>query len=166
MKKKIFITNGMARSGKDTFAKFMNEFVPTKKYSSIDVVKEYMRLLGIEGEKTESYRKLLSDMKYALSNYDDIPFKSIQKEIDKFLNSDDQVMLIDIREPKEIERACKEFGAKSIFIVNNRVKNVTSNSADANVYNYNYDYIIENNGTLDDFKNETKKFYVSNVMEG
>lgn len=166
MKKKIFITNGMARSGKDTFAKFMNELVPTKKYSSIDVVKEYMRLLGIEGEKTEKYRKLLSDMKYALSNYDDIPFKSIQKEIDKFLNSDDQVMLIDIREPKEIERACKEFGAKSIFIVNSRVKNITSNSADANVYNYNYDYIIENNGTLDEFKNETKKFYVNNIMEG
>lgn len=165
MKKKIFITNGMARSGKDTFAKFMNELIPTKKYSSIDVVKEYMSLLGIEGEKTEKYRKLLSDMKYALSNYDDIPFKSIQKEIDKFLNSDDQVMLIDIREPKEIKRACKEFGAKSIFIVNSRVKNITSNSADANVYNYNYDYIIENNGTLDEFKNETKKFYANNIME-
>ena len=38
--KQIFITNGMARCGKDTFAKYLNEIIPTLKYSSIDKVKE------------------------------------------------------------------------------------------------------------------------------
>ena len=44
MHKYIFVTNGMARSGKDTFAALMNEFVPTKKYSSIDYIKEIVWL--------------------------------------------------------------------------------------------------------------------------
>ena len=30
----------MARSGKDTFAEYLNDFVPTLKYSSIDKVKD------------------------------------------------------------------------------------------------------------------------------
>ena len=165
--KKIFVTNGMARCGKDTFAKFMNEIVPTKKYSSINIVKEYMRRIDIVSEKTEKYRKLLCDMKNALTEYDDIPFKNVKSEILKFQkDSEHEVMLIDIREPDEIEKVCKEFGAKSILIKNDNIKMVTSNSADANVYNYNYDYIIENNGTLDELKEETKKFYVNNIMEG
>ena len=45
MNKYIFVTNGMARSGKDTFAALMNEFVPTKKYSSIESERERLSLL-------------------------------------------------------------------------------------------------------------------------
>ena len=45
MNKYIFVTNGMARSGKDTFAVLMNEFVPTKKYSSIESERERLSLL-------------------------------------------------------------------------------------------------------------------------
>lgn len=48
MNKRIFITNGMARCGKDTFAKFLNEITPTMKYSSIDKVKDIARLCGWE----------------------------------------------------------------------------------------------------------------------
>ena len=58
-------------------------------------------------------------------------------------------MLIDIREPEEIARAVKEFGAETILIRNPNVEKVKSNHADANVENYNYDYIIENDGTLE-----------------
>ena len=38
---------------------------------------------------------------------------------------------------------------------------VTSNSSDANVENYNYDYYVENNGTLDDFRDSVRTFYLS-----
>ena len=61
--KKIFITNGMARCGKDTFAKFLNELIPTMKYSSIDKVKDIAYLCGWDGGKTERDRKFLSDLK-------------------------------------------------------------------------------------------------------
>ena len=38
--------------------------------------------------------------------------------------------------------------------------------ADANVYNYTYDYVIQNNGTLDEFKNNVKIFYENIIKEG
>lgn len=94
----------MARSGKDTFAALMNEFVPTKKYSSIDYIKEIAKLCGWNGQKNEKSRKFLSDLKVLTSQYNDLPFKRIQNQIDEF-NKDEKynVLLIDIREPEEIK---------------------------------------------------------------
>ena len=162
MNKQIFITNGMARCGKDTFAKLLNEITPTMKYSSIDRVKDIARLCGWEGGKTERDRKFLSDLKWLTTDYSDMTFKEIKKKVEKFMSDKTyEVMLIDIREPEEIERAKVVFGAKTILIENNRVKHISSNMADANVYNYKYDYKIQNNGTLEEFKENIEKFYRS-----
>ena len=49
MQKKIFITNGMARCGKDTFAEILNRYVPTLKVSSIDQVKQIAETWSIDG---------------------------------------------------------------------------------------------------------------------
>ena len=57
MNKHIFITNGMARSGKDTFAAFLNEFIPTMKISSIDKMKEIAVQCGWDWKKEEKDRK-------------------------------------------------------------------------------------------------------------
>jgi hypothetical protein len=76
-------------------------------------------------------------------------------------NEYDEVLIIDIREPEEIERAKNEFGAETILITNNRVAPITSNMADANVNNYNYDYVVENNGTLDEFRETVYTFIVN-----
>ena len=69
-----------------------------------------------------------------------------------------RVVLMDIREPEEIERAKKEFDAKTILILNDRVPHILSNMADANVFNYEYDFVIENNGTLEEFEEAVKSF--------
>lgn len=165
MIKQIFITNGMARCGKDTFAKILNEFTPTLKYSSIDCVKNIARKCKWKGGKSEKDRKFLSDLKMLLSQYNDLPFSDVKEVVDFFLISNfyHNVLIIDIREPEEIERAKKEFGAKTILIKNDNVKSITSNPADAGVYNYNYDYIIENNGTLDEFKKKIKQFFITTI---
>ena len=47
---------------------------------------------------------------------------------------------------------------KTILITNKNVPNITSNDADAGVFNYKYDYYIENNGTLDDLKDTALSF--------
>lgn len=162
--KKIFITNGMARCGKDTFSEFLNEYIPTTRYSSIDVIKEIARKCGWDGSKRERDRKFLSDLKVLTSEYNSLSFISIKNKIGEFLNDQShEVMLIDIREPKEIDRVSKEFEAKTILIKNDRVKNITSNMADKNVFNYEYDYQIENNGTLEEFREVVKKF-AENIM--
>ena len=162
MKKRIYITNGMARCGKDTFAAFLNEFIPTLKYSSIDRVKEIAKMCGWDGGKTERDRKFLSDLKMLTSAYSDMPFNAIANKVVEFLEDDKhQVMLIDIREPEEIQKAKELLGANTILIANNRVEHISSNVADANVFNYTYDYVVENNGTLDEFRENVRKFYES-----
>ena len=129
--KQIFITNGMARCGKDTFAKYLNEIIPTLKYSSIDKVKEIAKLCGWDGvSKTEKDRKFLSDLKLLTTGYSNMPFESIRSKVTEFLNDDTyEIMLIDIREPNEIDKAKNTFKAKTILIENNNIKlNKKSNS--------------------------------------
>ena len=165
MNKYIFITNGMARSGKDTFAALMNELVPTKKYSSIDYIKYIAKLCGWNGQKDEKSRKFLSDLKVLTSQFNDLSFNEIQEEIKKFNNDNIyKVLLVDIREPQEIERLCETNNSiKTILIRRDSVKNITSNMADAGVFNYNYDFVIENNGTIDELKSNVEKFVKENI---
>ena len=167
MNKYIFITNGMARSGKDTFAQILNKYVPTLKISSIDKIKYIAGCCGWNGEKDEKSRKLLSDLKMLLTEYNDLPFKTIYDSVYHFRKGTlHNVLLIDIREPAEIERAKMEFGASTILIRRNSCKNITSNPADANVFDYDYDYIIDNNGTLDDFEGQVLKFALDTGLIG
>jgi hypothetical protein len=74
--------------------------------------------------------------------------------------SDDDFLFIHIREPEEIERAKKTFGAKTLLIKRQGHKNITSNDSDANVDNYNYDYIITNS-SLESLEEEAKNFIQS-----
>lgn len=150
--KKFYITNGSGTSGKDTFAKMLSKYITVHKYSSINLVKAMLRFVGVDTEqKTEELRLLLSDMKDRLTKYDDIPFKDVSEVVDNFKNNHitSEVLLIDIREPEEIARAVEVFGAETILIENPNVEKIKSNHADANVNNYNYDYIIKNDGTLE-----------------
>lgn len=165
MHKQILITNGMARSGKDTFAKYLGYLIPTYKYSSIDKVKEIARYCGWDGGKEEKDRKFLSDLKVLTSEYCDMPFKDIAKRIGWFREVNDyyEILIIDIREPEEIERAKREFDVKTVFIENNRVEHIISNMADAGVFNYTYDYTIQNNGTLSEFMDNIERFAVKEL---
>ena len=159
MEKHIYITNGVARCGKDTFAKLLNEFVPTIKYSSIDKIKSIAKECGWNGGKNEKDRKFLSDLKCLTSEYSDLPFRDISRIVNDFRSAEAfKVLLIDMREPDEIARAKQEFGAETILIVNQNIPHITSNMADKNVYNYNYDWVIRNNGTINDFRETVKKF--------
>lgn len=166
--KKIYVTNGSATNGKDTFAEMMGKYIHTYKYSSINLVKEMLEIAGIDRkEKTEEYRLLCSDLKDRLTKYDDIPFKDVASIVTDFKNDliDAKVLLIDIREPEEIARAVEKFGAKTILVRNPNAKKVKSNHADRDVENYNYDYIIKNDGTLEQLE-KVAKLFVCDVICG
>lgn len=154
MHKSIFIINGPATAGKDTFVSMISSIVPTVNYSSVQVVKEAAALLGWAGGKSEKDRKFLSDMKYLCSEYSDAPYKSMEKKIYEFLEDEIHEMLfLHIRERAEIERMVKEYPMiKTILVTRSGVAPIMSNSADAQVYDWNYDYVIENSGTLGDLK--------------
>lgn len=156
--KKIFILNGSGGVGKDTFVNLVSNYIPTIHFSSVTKVKEIAKAIGWDGGKTEKDRKFLSDLKILCTEYNNMPFNSMKEMVDKFLNGDANALFIDIREPNEIEIAKKAFNAETVLVKRDSVVHITSNMADANVYNYQYDHIIENNGSIKDLDNTAKKF--------
>lgn len=158
--KMIFIVNGKPRAGKDTFAQILNEYMDVYKYSSVTKVKEIAKQCGWSGAKEERDRKFLHELKMLTSAYSDMSYNDVLDKIRKFERGelDADVFVVDIREPEEIDRLVKVTNAFTIFIENNRVPSITSNSADANVENYRYDFVIQNNGTLEDFEGNIKLF--------
>ena len=121
--KQVIITNGSGGCGKDTFATFMANHVTTTKYSSIDFFKLLAKLGGMGEKKGEKERKLLSTIKQAFIDYNDLPFYHTSKVIEDFLKEDNDiadVLLIDIREPEEIHKIVQKYpNVITVLIINN-----------------------------------------------
>lgn len=149
MLKPIVIINGTGGSGKDTFVEYVSKYARTMNFSSIDKVKEVARVIGWNGQKTERDRKFLSDLKKLTTEYNDMAFNSTINAVSDFLNSDYEILFIHIREPEEIERAVKAFGAKTLLIKREGLSNIETNYSDASVDNYPYDDIIFNTTLLE-----------------
>lgn len=159
--KNIFIINGMGGSGKNTFVDCINEVVPTLHISIVDPVKEIASTLGWTGNKSDADRKFLYELKQALDNYKDSNYGWIREQVelfDKGKLAPYKVLCIDMREEHQVERARKDFGAKIVLVKRSGVKDITTNPADANVYKINYDITVDNSGSLDELKEEAKKF--------
>lgn len=124
MNKQIFIINGSGGVGKDTFVDLvsielndiMKRFHTVINFSSVDKLKQIAKEIGWNGEKTEKDRKFLSDLKELTSQYCDMSFQSMTEKVNEFMSDENSIFLfLHIREPEEIARAVKEFGAKTIF---------------------------------------------------
>ncbi len=160
MNKKIIVINGSGGVGKDTFVEFCSEFVKVKNISSVDKVKEAAEILvGWNGEKNDRSRKLLVDLKQLSIAYNDYPITYIKNEVNDFLaNSDQQIMFVHIREISEIKKVKEILNAKTLLITSSRVEKILTNQSDANVDQYEYDVYIENDGTLEEFRQKAKQF--------
>lgn len=159
MEKNIIIINGTGGAGKDTFVNFCSEATGVLNVSTVDKVKEAAKILvGWNGEKDEVSRKLLVDLKQLSIDYNDAPTKYICNMAEKFKKSNDKLMFVHIREAVEIEKTKKLLNAKTLLINNPRVKLITSNDSDGKVNEYNYDYYIINDGTLEDLRNKAFEF--------
>ena len=165
--KLIIIVNGKPRAGKDTFALLLNKCEPVYKDSIIDKVKAMALDCGWKGGKTEKDRKFLSDLKKLTTDYSDMSYNDVIDKATEFYCDEikERILLIDMREAEDIDRAKYDMNAITVFIKNDNVEAVTSNEADANVENYKYDYYIENNGTIKDFETNIKVFYFNIVLK-
>ena len=160
MDKLVFIVNGKPRAGKDTFAMILNRYMDVYKYSAVTKVKEIATLCGWDGQKEERDRKFLHELKMLTSEYSDMSHQDVVNEINKYRNGEIEadVFVVDVREPEDIKRLVEEVGAITVFIENDNVPAITSNAADANVENFEYDFVIPNNGTMKEFEDEIKLF--------
>lgn len=156
--RKVFIINGMARAGKDTFCKYVSEmYKDTYHFSIVDLTKTLAKQLGWNEEKDEKGRKFLCELKRITDEYDDRNFQRVVHTIEH-IDSGNTVFLVDMREPQDIARARQELDAKVVFVKNTNVPVISSNYADAGVFDIVYDIEIDNSGTLDDLKDKAKDF--------
>lgn len=161
--KQVLIINGYPKSGKTQFEEYIAKHANSIIYSSITLVKEYAKKYfgwsGNENDKTEKWRRFFSELKYMLVAEFDCIFKDLSVQINKFYRDiNAELLLIDNREPEEIERFKNQFQAITVFIRNDRVEKIISNDSDANVENYVYDYYIDNNGTLEELEEKALEF--------
>lgn len=166
---KVLAINGAPGSGKTTFEnmieKHMHPYYCSR--STIDRVKEIAEECGWDGTKTLENRKFLSNLKDLLTNYNDGPMKDIKWHLELFeddlrlhgVDNHPHIFCSDVREPAGLQRFKDELGAITVLIRRTAAENAeTSNHADANVLNFDYDYIINNDGTLEDLAGAVNVF--------
>jgi len=178
-KLKVVIVNGKPGVGKTTF-EFMCEQILGRAYcerrSTVDKIKEIAAEGGWKGGKELKDRKFLSDLKDVFTEYNDMPLNDILR----FANGweDDlgyygvlhhpHVLFVDDREPEHIDRLKRAFNNSAITLLIRRPGDEdveTSNHADAGVFDYDYDYIINNDGNIHKLRDEAQRFLNSIFSE-
>lgn len=157
--KKIVVINGMGGTGKDTFVSLVSKYAKVFNFSSVAKVKEVAKIIGWnpECEKSDKDRKFLSDLKKLTTEYNDLSFNDACDKVEFFMKNDYEIMFIHIREIDEIKRFIAKFDAITLLIKRNSARPITTNSSDAFVDRFKYDYVIYNE-TLEQLENEAKIF--------
>ena len=152
MKKLVLVINGAGGVGKDTLCDLAAKHFKIKNISSITPIKKIAEQCGWAGEKTDKARKFLSDLKRLTVDYNDYPTVWAMKEYKEFLNSDDQIMFVHIREADEIAKFVKATNgvAKTLLVRggDRMTKSNYGNASDDCVEDYNYDFYYVNDKDL------------------
>lgn len=160
----IFIINGQGSVGKTSFEKMVQEIGVAhgdniKILSTIDYVKDIAKEFGWDGKKELKDRKMLSDLKDLLTEWNDIPYKKICEKINECNQNNIKAIFIDSREPQEIQRFVNDYQALTVLIKRSNIKMIYGNHADDEVENYHYDCIIDNSRGLTELLEEATIFY-------
>jgi hypothetical protein len=156
------IINGVGGSGKDTFITLLSEKFGKDQsifnYSSIDPFRNIPRVFGWGGQKDDSYRNCLHYLKKASSCIDDFPIRHLMEMRSNHTRNSD-IIFYHIREPEEIEKFVKALPNTPITVLVTREGGtVPDNPGDRSVFDYHYDYVIENNGNLAELGKSAETF--------
>lgn len=167
MNKQIIIINGQGGVGKDTICDIVKKHYGTKVVSSIDRIKAIAIYGGWDKQKDLKGRKLLSDIKLAFMEYNDLSFKQIAHEIKIFKDfRKEQILFIHVREPEEITKLISNYPEiKTLLITRGQNPSEFGNMADDNVLNYNYDFVFENNGKLENLERDFMEFFEGKMLK-
>jgi len=167
---RVVIVNGKPGVGKSLIEKMAEEILGPafcEQRSTVDKVKEIAINIGWNGVKDLKSRKLLSDLKDICTKYNDMPINDIISYLGRW--EDDlayygvenlpHVFFIDDREPEHIERLKNILNATTLLVRRPGDEEITtSNHADENVFDYDYDWIINNDGTINDLHGSVERF--------
>lgn len=176
--KLIIIINGKGGCGKDTLVKFVQSQYEKYKVwnvSSIDPVKDIAKAYGYEEDnKDEKWRRFLSLLKEAFSLTTNLSLKYLLQKTKTFLESNDKVMFVHIREPQEIDKyklavkdifSTEEFRLHTLLIKRADTDDkIYGNKSDDEVDNYNYDFTFVNKDGENIDKYKFMIYYLENIL--
>lgn len=148
--KLVIVINGKAEVGKDTLCDFIIKHYKARKISAITPILKIAYENGWDGKKDTKSRKFLSDLKRTFIDFSDLPNNYLVEEQRIFLQSDDDVLFVHIRESDQIEaflNCIKNTCTVSTLLVNrgkSRKHVFYGNDSDDYVDNYRYDYYYNN----------------------
>ena len=155
---KVIVINGHGGCGKDTLISVIEKDTKYKvaNESSIDPIKNIARqTTNWDGGKSDKDRKFLSDLKRIYTEYCDLPTNYlIDKYINNVVNGKD-MMFCHIREASEIDKfkeaLPKTAKVYTLLVYRDETDNHSyGNASDDDVNKYNYDFVFDNNKTLDE----------------
>lgn len=166
--KHIVVVNGYPRSGKDTFIAMLRDAAacPTEEFSSIDPVRQLLSQVVDVSGKTEADRKLLATVGDALEEHSRFRTEACLGAAALFFRTRKHgIFFCHIREPRHILHLRRlwratAFTVTTVLIVGRRAQRVTSNPADAGVFQMQYDRTVTNDGTLADLRRKAEDFLV------
>lgn len=151
MAEKITIViNGAGGAGKDTLCAYAQTLYPVRVVSSITPIKDIAVLGGWDGKKDEAGRLLLVELKKAFVAYNDLPLKYLLEQQRSFLNGNEKIMFVHIREAHEIDKFKRmATGVVKTMLIRRDTGCRWHNDSDAKVEQYAYDYYFDNNADLE-----------------
>lgn len=170
------ILNGYPRAGKDTFADLLLMQAKyyewnTLKFSSADDAKLIAKnIFNWNGEKNDKWRNRLSMLVDFLDMNYDASYVSLNNIFQNFKQKNNHSLVtVMFREPAKIDKAkklCKSEGIQciTVFISNEIARTAIINNknichSDRNVECYDYDYYIDNNGSVTDLSERVIAFF-------
>ncbi len=153
--KLTIVINGRGGVGKDTLCDCAAQFYRVRNISSVTPIKEIARLHGWNGEKDLKSRKFLSDLKRVFTEYNDLPNRYMMAQHAEFLESDEQILFVHIRESDQIASFVKQMEGHSVLTLlvrRDEGKPVEhyGNASDDDVESYPYDYYYDNDAPLEE----------------
>lgn len=168
LKKLIIVINGSGGAGKDTICNIVSKYYPTINISSITPIIEIAKLGGWSGEKDAKSRRLLSDLKSIFTEYNDLSYLYIMRECKKFLEDNNLIMFVHIREANEIQKFKNSVLANCKTLLIRRKETgavLLGNESDDLVEKFQYDYFYNNNKSLLELENDFMKYFRKILIE-
>ena len=158
MKKIAIVINGRGGVGKDTLCDLASRHFRVKNISSVTPIKEIATMCGWDGRKDPKSRKFLSDLKQLCVDYNDFPTNWAYKEYLEFLESEEEVFFVHIREGAEIQKFIDRTDGRAVALLVRGGERMTGgalgNASDDEVENFTYDYYYTNDKPLEEAERE------------
>lgn len=180
---RVIIINGAPTSGKDTFVDMaaqycdMDESANVFNISSVDPIKDMLAGFGWDGQKSDNMRGMIAGIKQMWIDTQNGPTTFLFTNIFNYhvMHVDeDNLIFCHIREPEEIGKLVKvldgmnvmNIDVKTMLISRMGVGSESDRESDDinNICAYNYDIIINNDGTLDQLQ-EMMENFVDKILE-